>query len=216
VAKKKHLAKLSTHELLQTWKVELEKNRRETIAEKLEEGRRELLERNNRLVILDAMDFCLRNNVPFPHWLTDAFHRAMLEVGLLKRSWTDVFGDPVPKADKRKKQLEALKLRTRLNVPVYLKVREYQLQNKAVDFHQIAAEIPGATESIVKRIYYSGKKNHDVIEAMLRICAHVLREAERKTGRGLKADLVARVKGDYNEAIAEVFALIFSQKIEDF
>lgn len=207
---------MSTHDLLQKWGAELGNGRDEMVAEKLEEARRELLERNNRLVILDTMDFCLGNNISFPRWLADAFRKAMVEVGLLKRSWTDVFGDPVPKADKRKKQLEALRLRARLHFPVYLKVREYQLQNKAVDFHQIAAEIPGATESIVKRIYYSGKKNHDVIEAMLRICAHVLREAERKTGRGLKADLVARVKGDYNEAIAEVFALIFSQKIEDF
>jgi len=167
--KKKPLATLPDKEIFRMLDAKLgRQSRDEMIAKRLERGRRELLEENNRLVILNAMYFCLEWNEPFPGWLIDAFRQAIKDVWNLKLSWNDAFGNPLGKADKRFKQREALKLHENLALPVYLKVREFQAQNKSIDFGEIAKEIDGATESIAKRVYYENQEKHLLWEGYLR------------------------------------------------
>jgi hypothetical protein len=223
--KKKPFARMTAEEFSRGLEEELDdwedepKTDDEIIAETLEEERRKLVEQNNRLVILGAMEFCLNNDVPFPQWLTDAFRKAMYDVQFLKKTWADVFGDPLPKASKRKKQLSSLRRYTRLALPVYLKVREYQLQNKAADFHQIAADLPGATASIAKRVYYNTKSHHDATERMLRLHETMLpllhRVLGEKAGGALKDEVIACAKRDYGDFVADYYAGLFSQKTTD-
>jgi hypothetical protein len=190
-------------------------------AARLLERDRRALEGGDKLVILDAMDFCIQRDIPFPRWLTDAFQLAMQNVKLLHCSWEEVFGRlPIPKGQKRKKQAKTRRRDAELIVPVALKVREYRARKRGSDFANMAADIadkiPGVTESVVKRVYYNRiKKDEKTWEMLFRITEELGRDW-RKGGTDPKAviaDLFAR--HPLNEIFRRQITRLISHKIEN-
>jgi hypothetical protein len=192
------------------------------MSEVLEEYRVDL-ESGNKGMILDTMSFCFRHDIQLPEWVIAAFVKALREAHE-ELSWEAVFGRLVPQANKREKHKAAQQRDARLLAPVFLKIRERKALNKpTTDFAAIADEIrrdfkiPGATASVVSRIYYRMTcEDRVTLEASLRFFQMAKREAIQN-GRDPEAELAEYfAKYPQTKISKERCRLLFSQKIDDF
>lgn len=115
---------------------------------------KELFEKGEKHELLYCLDFCIRNHVPIPTWLAQAFCQAYDAARFAAiKSWDQAFDPP----QRKSKQLNRARHKVEVAVPLYFSVVALKEAKKPIDFTEIGKEFNvGAT--LAKEIYYSMDK----------------------------------------------------------
>lgn len=113
--------------------------------------------KGDKAQIPHCLDYCLRFNVPIPHWLLRAWNNAYQAITASEfKSWDDVFGKPLRKG---KRQTTARRDKE-IALDLFRRVQELRAIKTPTDyalFKTVGAEF-GIGATAAKNIYYSFPK----------------------------------------------------------
>jgi hypothetical protein len=116
----------------------------------LEKGR-ELYEAGDKSEIMYCLSFCIRNCIPIPEWLRQAFNGAYHAALMHKvASWDDVFGKPLAKG----KWLATAKRNLQLGSKIAHLIQKRRRAGKTADFNAVGMDV-GVGSTVAKDAYYN-------------------------------------------------------------